>query len=38
MKSLEAGSNGAQVYLKTGHFTDKAMSLENIQIKEDQNL
>lgn len=36
VKSLEAGSNGAQVYLKTGHFTDKqAMSMESIQTKED---
>jgi hypothetical protein len=34
-RSLKAGSNGAQVYVKTGHLTNKAMSLEKIQIKED---
>jgi hypothetical protein len=33
-KSLKAGSNGAQVYVKTGHLTKKAMSLEKVQIKE----
>lgn len=33
--SLRAGNDGAQVYRKTGHLTDKAMSMEKIQITED---
>lgn len=33
--SLRAGDNGAQVYRKTGHLTDKALSMEKIQITED---
>jgi quercetin dioxygenase-like cupin family protein len=33
--SLKAGSSGAQVYRKTGHLTEKAMSMEKMQIKED---
>lgn len=29
---LKAGSNGAKVYRKTGHLTEKSMSMEKIQI------
>ena len=34
-ESLRAGVNGAQVYRKTGHLTDKALGMEKIQITED---
>ena len=38
-KTLKAGSNGAHVYRKTGHLTEKAMSMEKIQIDpETENL
>lgn len=30
--SLKAGKSGAQIYRKTGHLTEKAMSMEKIQI------
>jgi len=33
--SLRSGSQGAQVYRKTGHLTDKALSMEKIQVTED---
>ena len=33
---LKAGSQGAQVFRKTGHLTDKALSMEKIQINEDE--
>lgn len=33
--SLHAGEKGAQVYRKTGHMTEKALSMEKIQITED---
>ena len=33
--SLQAGKEGAQVFRKTGHLTDKALSMEKIQITED---
>jgi len=33
--SLKSGSSGAQVYKKTGHLTEKAISMEKIQVKED---
>jgi hypothetical protein len=35
-KTLKAGSEGAQVFRKTGHLTDKALSMEKIQIKEEE--
>lgn len=34
-KMLKAGSEGAQVFRKTGHLTDKALSMEKIQIEDD---
>jgi hypothetical protein len=33
--ALTSGSDGAQVYRKTGHLTEKAMSMEKIQITEE---
>ena len=33
--TLKSGSDGAQVFRKTGHLTDKALSMEKIQITED---
>jgi hypothetical protein len=33
--SVKAGSDGVHVYRKTGHLTDKALSMEKIQIIED---
>jgi len=33
-KTLRAGSEGAQVLRKTGHLTEKALSMEKIQMKE----
>ena len=32
---LQAGSQGAKVYRKTGHLTEKALAMEKIQISED---
>jgi quercetin dioxygenase-like cupin family protein len=32
---LKAGTSGAQVYRKTGHLAEKAVTMEKIQIKED---
>lgn len=32
---LKSGKNGAQVYRKTGHLTEKALSMEKIQITEE---
>ena len=34
-KTLKAGADGAQVYRKTGHLTDKALSMEKIKIAVD---
>lgn len=36
--SLKAGPDGAQVYRKTGHLTDKALSMEKIQINDDETV
>mmetsp|Transcript_19634 Transcript_19634/g.26955 ORF Transcript_19634/g.26955 Transcript_19634/m.26955 type:complete len:248 (-) Transcript_19634:150-893(-) len=33
---LKAGSKGAQVYRKTGHLTEKAISMEKIKIAEEE--
>jgi hypothetical protein len=33
--NLRAGADGAQIYRKTGHLTDKALSMEKIQITDD---
>ena len=33
--NLRAGDDGAQIYRKTGHLTDKALSMEKIQITDD---
>jgi hypothetical protein len=33
--ALKAGSTGAQVYRKTGHLAEKAMSMEKIKITEE---
>ena len=33
---IAAGSNGAQVFRKTGHLTDKALSMEKIQITDEE--
>lgn len=35
---LKAGPQGAQVYRKTGHLTEKALSMEKIQINEDETI
>lgn len=35
---LKAGPEGAQVYRKTGHLTDKALGMEKIQIGEDETV
>ena len=35
---LRAGSDGAQVFRKTGHLTERALSLEKIQINEDETV
>ena len=32
---LKAGTEGAQVYRKTGHLTEQAMAMEKIQIRDD---
>lgn len=32
---LRAGNEGAQVYRKTGHLTEKALSMEKVRISED---
>lgn len=34
-KTLKAGAEGAQVFRKTGHLTDKSLSMEKIQIEDD---
>eukprot|EP00980_Cylindrotheca_fusiformis_P021031 scaffold8050_cov116-Cylindrotheca_fusiformis.AAC.8 len=34
-KTLKAGVEGAQVFRKTGHLTDRALSMEKIKIKDD---
>jgi hypothetical protein len=33
---ITAGSNGAQVFRKTGHLTAKALSMEKIQVTEEE--
>ena len=35
---LKAGPQGAQVYRKTGHLTETALSMEKIQINEDETV
>lgn len=35
---LRAGSKGAQVFRKTGHLTEKALSMEKIQIHDDDTV
>jgi hypothetical protein len=35
---LKAGPDGAQVYRKTGHLTEKALSMEKIQINDDETV
>jgi len=35
---LKAGAQGAQVFRKTGHLTEKALSMEKIQINEDETV
>lgn len=37
-KTLKAGPDGAQVYRKTGHLTEKALAMEKIQIGDDENV
>ena len=37
-RGLQAGSDGAQVYRKTGHLTEKALSMEKIQINDDETV
>lgn len=37
-RQLKAGPQGAQVYRKTGHLTEKALSMEKIQINEDETI
>ena len=37
-KQLVAGPEGAQVFRKTGHLTEKALSMEKIQINEDETI
>ena len=32
---LKAGTEGAQVYRKTGHLTEQAKAMEKIQIRDD---
>jgi len=34
-RNLKSGPNGAQVYRKTGHLTEKALSMEKIQIEDE---
>ncbi|KAL3938384.1 MAG: hypothetical protein SGBAC_006703 [Bacillariaceae sp.] len=34
-RTLKAGSEGAQVFRKTGHLTEKALAMEKIQISEE---
>ena len=36
--SLKAGPAGAQVYRKMNHLTEKALSMEKIQIAEDETV
>jgi ChrR Cupin-like domain len=36
--SLAAGEQGAQVYRKTGHLTEQALSMEKIQIQDDETV
>ena len=35
---LKAGQDGAQVYRKTGHLTEKALGMEKIQIADDETV
>lgn len=35
---LKAGSDGAQVFRKTGHLTEKSLSMETIQFSEDETV
>ena len=37
-KGLKAGSGGAQVYRKTGYLSEKALSMEKIQIQEEEDV
>jgi len=37
-RGLKAGPEGAQVFRKTGHLTEKALSMEKIQINDDETV